>query len=128
MSRNRHPRTFLLALGLIVGLVGTAHAGRKTILVGSHQHFNGGFGPIINVGANPTTNLDPACTLGSNIPALDNFDDIEIDQGQDAFYTLIDPALCGACGPDGQIQIDQAHVSLWFPATCTQPNNSPRSG
>ncbi len=119
MLLMRRLRPLIMITALVTCAFGTAHAGKKYIL-GQHPHPVAGFGRTITLGTSGT--IDSSCALGNLLVPVDNFDYFTPEGGPDSYYVLVDPATCTGCSSvNAQMRVDHVHLSMWFPATCTQP-------
>lgn len=119
MLRTQRLQPLIFALVLLTGAFGTAHAGRKVMIVGEPPHPLTHFEPMIHIG--PSLAGDPGCSLGNILPPMDDFDYFNPEDGPDIYYTLVEPGSCDSCPAGSQLRIDRVRLSMWFPASCTQP-------
>lgn len=118
MSPQRHVYPWLLALALVAGWLGTAHASKRTAHRSAH--------PVTHVSSTiaigPTRPLDAACDLGALFQPADVYDGyIDVDNGADSYYTLLTPTECVDCPTDSQFVVNQVNLIFQFPVACTQP-------
>ena len=111
--RRRYSLLPILVL-VALSLVATAsHAAKPTLvpeaLQGTPQKFIVGTPQSMYVACNLGVTGDPAWIVNYLYPP------------NDAYYTMLDPAACGACpGPNG-VLLSNAHALLNFPMACSIP-------
>ena len=111
---TRYPRLQLLSLVVVftAAFFGTAEAKKpKPLPTRPEVHRLTGSSPIIRLG--PAGPAEGPCSGGAAFDPFDIYDGyIDVADGTDSYYTLIDPASCTPCGPDSQLKVTSVQADI----------------